>query len=83
MTMPDERYKSIIITREFLTDLSNLGMFVGLPDEVRERAQKCLEHFPAHGEMVRAAEAAPDLFAESMDPLYRMLKKFGQDKKDD
>lgn len=81
MTMPDERYQSVIITREFLQDLTNPGMFVGISEEVRDRARKCLEHFPAHGEMVRAAETAPDLFAESMDPLYRMLKKFEQDNK--
>ena len=34
-----------------------------------------LRHYPSEYEMRRAAMGAPEVFAEKMEPLYRMIKQ--------
>jgi hypothetical protein len=41
-----------------------------------------LRHYPSESEMRRAAECAPDIFQERMEPLYRMVKQYDMEKKD-
>jgi hypothetical protein len=35
-----------------------------------------LRHYPNEWEMRQAAEGAPDVFQEHMEPLYRLVKEF-------
>jgi hypothetical protein len=42
-----------------------------------------LRHYPSEFEMRRAAEGAPDVFQERMEPLYRMIKQYDMEKKEE
>lgn len=53
MTMPSERTRSIIQTREFLVDLSRDK---SLPEAVRTEALRLLRHYPAADEVLLAGK---------------------------
>jgi hypothetical protein len=53
MTMPRERTRAIIQTREFLVDLSRDGT---LPEAVRNEARRLLRHYPAANEVLLAGK---------------------------
>jgi len=82
MTLPDERYRAVVQTRRFLFDLCNPQHTPRLPKLVRDTARSMLRHYPSESEMRRAAECAPDIFQERMEPLYRMVKQYDMEKKD-
>ena len=75
MTLPDERYRAVVQTRRFLLDLCNPQHTPRLPKLIRETARSMLRHYPDEWDMRRAASAAPEVFAEQMEPLYRMIKQ--------
>jgi hypothetical protein len=79
MTLPDERYRAVIQTKKFLEELLTTPR---IPKAVKDNARWCLRHYPSEYEMRRAAEGAPDVFQERMEPLYRMVKKYDMEKKD-
>ena len=80
MTLPDERYRAVVQTRRFLLDLCNREHTPRVPKLVRETARAMLRHYPSEYEMRQAAEGAPDVFQERMEPLYRMVKAYSIDK---
>jgi hypothetical protein len=41
-----------------------------------------LRHYPSEYDMRQAAEGAPDVFQERMEPLYRMVKQYDIEKKE-
>jgi len=51
MTMPSERTRAVIHTREFLQEISQ---DVSLPDSVRRQAKHLLRHYPSRSEMLLA-----------------------------
>ena len=53
MTMPSERTRSIIQTREFLVDLSRDQ---ALPEAVRTEAHRLLPHYPTADEVLLAGK---------------------------
>ncbi len=53
MTMPSERTRAIIQTREFLVDLSRDQT---LPEAVRTEARRLLRHYPAADEVLLAGK---------------------------
>ena len=79
MTLPDERYRAVIQTRRFLLDLCNSQHTPRVPKLVRQTARDMLRHYPSDWEMQTAAREAPPVFAERMEPLYRMVKQHEQD----
>ena len=79
MTLPDERYRAVIQTRRFLLDLCNTQHTPRVPKLVRQTARDMLRHYPSDWEMQTAAREAPQVFAERMEPLYRMVKQHEQD----
>jgi hypothetical protein len=79
MTLPDERYRAVMQTIQFLTDICNTPR---VPKTIKERARSLLRHYPSAWDMKRAAENCPDVFAEKMEPLYRMVKKYDMEKKE-
>lgn len=52
MTMPHERTRSVIQTRDFLVELSR---DTSLSERVRRDAEYLLRHYPTRGDMVTAA----------------------------
>ena len=51
MTMPNERTRAVIQTREFLVELSRDS---ALPDKIRKDAKFLLRHFPSNNDMRHA-----------------------------
>lgn len=81
MTLPDERYRAVMWAERFLRDLAHdTTKYPRVPKSVRKEAYSILRHFPIEYEMKRAAQAAPDVFQEKMEPVYRMIKQYEQDK---
>lgn len=62
MTMPDERTRSVLQTRQFLEDLAR-GQVPGMPEEVVLEARRLLRHFPDKGDLIYSAVACPDRWA--------------------
>lgn len=51
MTMPDERSRAVVQTREFLVKLSRDS---SLPEKVRDDAKFLLRHFPSQDDVILA-----------------------------
>jgi len=81
MTLPDERYHSIIMARHLLTKLISPKLTPRAPAALRREARQCLRHFPSDWEMQVAADLAPQVFQKEMEPLYKMVKQYDQDNK--
>ncbi len=74
MTLPDERYRAVQRTAEFLQRLAG-GHYARVPKAVRGEALALLRHYPGSWDMDRAAAAAPEVFVKHLDPLYKMVKR--------
>jgi hypothetical protein len=81
--MPDERYRAVLYAEEFLRALSDSNITKRVPKELRQRARGILRHYPNTWDMQRAAEGAPDVFAERMEDVTRMFKKYEESKKNE
>jgi hypothetical protein len=77
MTLPDERYRAVVQTEKFLLELLSTPR---IPKAVKDRARGCLRHYPSNSDMMQASQSAPNVFQEKMEPLYRMVKQYEQDK---
>lgn len=64
MTLPYERFRAVLITREFLLKLSSPynGGYKKIPKEIREIARGLLRHYPHAYELHEAAKVAPQIF---------------------
>ena len=82
MTLPDERYRAVIQTEKFLKSLCFSSETKRVPLAVRQQARALLRHYPSEYDMRQAAEGAPDVFQERMEPLYRMVKQYDIEKKE-
>lgn len=82
MTLPDERYRAVVQTRRFLLDLTNNEHTPRVPKSIRDTARSMLRHYPTQFDMEMVADKAPEIFQERMEPLYRMVKQYGIDKKE-
>ena len=79
MTLPDERYRAVVQTQRFLLEILTTPR---VPKAIKDRARSCLRHYPSDWDMKQAAENCPNVFAEKMEPLYRMVKVYEQENKD-
>ena len=75
MTLPDERYRSVVQTRRFLMDLCNPEHTPRVPKLIRETARSMLRHYPSEWDLDRAAEACPEVFQQRMEDLHRFIVK--------
>ena len=76
MTLPDERYRAVIWTELFLKDLLDSSKTPRVPKSVREEARRLLRHYPSTWDMNRAADGAPEVFAQRMEDVQRLFKKY-------
>ena len=79
MTLPDERYRAVVQTKKFLEELLTTPR---LPKAVKDNARWCLRHYPNEWDMQITAREVPGVFAEKMEPLYRMVKKYDMEKQE-
>ena len=80
--MPDERFRAVLYAEEFLRALSDSNITKRVPKEIRQRALGILRHYPNTWDMQQAAEASPHVFAERMEDVTRMFKKYEESKND-
>ena len=87
MTMPSERARSILRTREFLRDLLDRKKTPRVPMEIRKMAVSLLRHYPSAHYIKMAGDKAPDVFQltnEEVEMEYQRLRdSFGQQRKKD
>jgi len=80
MTLPDERYRAVVQTAKFLHSLCYSSETKRVPLAVRQEARRLLRHYPNEWDMRTVAEEMPSIFQEKMEPVYRMIKQYEQDK---
>jgi len=80
MTLPDERYRAVVQTAKFLEALSFSSETKRIPLAIRQEARRLLRHYPNEWDMKMAEKLAPQVFEERMEPVYRMIKEYEQDK---
>ena len=84
MTLPDERYRAVMWAGKFLQELAyDRKKYPRIPKAVRGEASSILRHFPSSFDLKQAERGAPNVFAERMEPLYRMIKQHEQDKENE
>ncbi len=77
MTLPDERYRAVVQTKRFLLEILTTPR---VPKAIKDGARHCLRHYPDEWDMQIVAREVPAVFQEKMEPLYRMVKQYDQDK---
>lgn len=80
MTLPDERYRAVKMAEQLLKDLCDRTVTPRVPKIIRQRASGCLRHYPSTWDLQRAAAAAPDVFQERMEPVFRLMEQYKQSK---
>jgi len=80
MTLPDERFRSIFRTAEFLAELTDPKATPRIPKKIRDDARRYLRHYPNYYDLKEIEQAAPHVVQEHMEPLYRMIKQYDQGK---
>ena len=63
MTMPSERTRAVLQTREFLQELTWPSATPGVPTAIRETARRLFRHYPGSGDIALASMALPSWFA--------------------
>ena len=77
MTLPDERYRAVVQTEKFLKEILSTPR---VPKNIKDGARSMLRHYPNEWDMQIVAREVPGVFQEKMEPLYRMVKAYEQDK---
>jgi hypothetical protein len=68
MTLPDERYRAIKYTEQFLTDLLDPKKTPRVPKDIRQRAYSCLRHYPGGYYLDVLATRSPSIL-ETPNPI--------------
>lgn len=69
--------------KRLLEELCDPKMTPRIAGGIRDRARGALRHFPSEWDMKRASQGSPEVFQEKMEPLYRMIKQYEQDKENE
>lgn len=80
MTLPDERYRSLVQTKKFLVDLLTTPR---VPKIVKQRASGLLRHWPDDYHLKLMCHEMPDHFAENMEPVYRLIRQYEEEQKNE
>ncbi len=75
MTLPDERYRSVRQTAEFLQRLAG-GEYPRVPKAVRGEALHLLRHYPTAWDLDQIERSAPHVMQKRMEPLHRMVAAY-------
>jgi hypothetical protein len=81
MTLPDERFRSVLKTEEFLESLLDPKKTPRVPKDIRQQARCCLRHYPSYHNMKELERAAPSVVQERMEDVNRMIKYWEEGKK--
>jgi hypothetical protein len=78
MTLPDERYRAVVQTEQFLREIL---ITPRVPKKIKDNARWCLRHYPSVWDMKAVGELAPHVFAERMEPVTKLFKQYEESKK--
>lgn len=82
MTLPDERYRAVMWAKKFLEGVAyDRERYPRISRAVRGEAHSILRHFPSEYDMKCAADTAPNVFAERMEPVTRLMAQYEESKK--
>lgn len=73
MTLPDERYRAVLQTEKFLKEILTTPR---VPKAIKDQARYCLRHYPSEYDMQKVSQTSADVFAERMEDVTRMFKKY-------
>lgn len=74
MTIPEERMRALLNTRDFLEDLMDASKTPRVPAYIRKQARSCLKHFPYDFHLEMIPKAIPDLFGSELTRTKRKKK---------
>ena len=77
MTLPDERYRAVIQTQKFLLEILTTPR---VPKAIKDQARYCLRHYPSEYDMKKVSQTSADIFAERMEDVTRMFKKYEENR---
>lgn len=75
VTLPDERYRSIMQAKKLLEELCSPQLTPRVAAGIRDRARGALRHYPSEYELQQLEQHAPHIVQERMEPLYRLIKE--------
>ena len=75
MTLPDERYRSIMQAKRLLEELMDPKLTPRVAAGIRDRARGALRHYPSEYELQQLEQFAPHIVQQRMEPLYKMIKQ--------
>ena len=75
MTLPDERYRSIMQAKRLLEELCSPTLTPRVAAGIRDRARGALRHYPSEYELQQLEQFAPHIVQQRMEPLYKMIKQ--------
>ncbi len=77
MTLPDERYRSVMWAKRFIEGIAyDRKKYPRISKAVRGEAHSILRHFPSEWDMKRVSMDSPDIFAENMEAVTRLFKQY-------
>ena len=76
LTLPDERYRSIIQADRLLKDLLDSSKTPRVPREIRDRARGVLRHWPDLYYIDQLAAHSPEIITPRMEQLHRMVAAY-------
>jgi len=82
VTLPDERYRAIKYTEQFLIDLLDPKKTPRVPKDIRQRAYSCLRHYPGGYYLDLLASKCPEVLEtrNPIDELSLMMHDYEQRK---
>jgi hypothetical protein len=83
MTLPDERFRAVIQTKNFLGELADPSKTPRIPKAIRQQAVWCLRHYPSFWDLKRAEHGETDVFVEKMEDVTKLFKQYEQGKKNE
>ncbi len=82
MTLPDERYRSLVQTKKFLMELLSPHMTPRVPKNIRRQASWLLRHWPDDYHLELMTQQMPNHFAKDMEPVTRMILKYKEEEEE-
>ena len=77
MTLPDERYRAIQQTGDWLLQIAaHPKNTPGVPKRIREEARRLLRHYPGSWDLQQLELAAPHVVQQRMEPVHRMIAAY-------
>lgn len=83
MTLPDERFRAVMQTKNFLAELADPNKTPRIPKAIRQQAVWCLRHYPSYWDLERASQTAPDVFQPQIEDVQRMFMQYKQGKQNE